>query len=779
MKPAALSTDAYRGVVEHSPVLIWRSDALGACDYFNERWLAFTGRALADELGDGWADGVHPDDLAACLARYRDALARREPFEMRYRLRRSDGAYRWLQDRGVPYADAQGGFAGFLGTCLDVTELVEAQEACRRSELRLEALVRLGELSGRPRQEVMDFGLEEAVRLTGSRLGYLYFYDEATELFTLYSWSSSALAECAIADKQRVYELARTGLWGEAVRQRRPIAVNDFAAPHPWKRGYPEGHVRLTRFLTVPIVQDGRIVAVVGVGNKGEPYDDRDVWQLQLYLDQLWSIVERQRVDEALRASEERYRRLIETLPHGVEELDVDGHILFCNPALERIMGCAPGTLLGRHVFDLMEPAQDRAAMGAYWADLVARQPPPTPYVGRNLTRDGRLIDVLVDWDYARAPDGSLRGFVAVVTDVTARTRAEGLLRESEGRYRAVVQDQTEVICRFLPDGTFTFVSDVYCRVFGKTSEELLGQRWQPVAVPEDLPEIEGRLGDLSPAHPVITVENRVHTAQQGIRWMQFVNRGFFDAEGRLTEIQSVGRDVTAQRAASEREAQYQRRLQRLASELSLAEERERRKLAAELHDTVAQGLAVAKMRLGALKAACRGRRSLEEATEAEALVAQALRDTRALLFELGPPVLYHLGLAAALERLTEESCRKAGLAWDFADDGRPKPLDEDLRVLLYQSVRELLANVAKHAKARSVDVRVWESVGRVWVQVADDGVGTDPPGPALPGRDRGFGLFSIRERLRLYGGEIQIEAAPGGGTRVLLGVPLPAREAG
>ncbi|WP_415880743.1 PAS domain-containing protein [Methylomonas sp. TEB] len=111
--------------------------------------------------------------------------------------------------------------------------------------------------------------------------------------------------------------------------------------------------------------------------------------------------------------------------------------------------------------------------------------------------------------------------------------------------FRTVVEDQTEVISRFLPDGTFLFVNEVYCQLFGKTPQQLIGQRWHPGAHPDDLPMIETRLREMTSDNPVVIIENRVFVANAEIRWMQFVNRGFFDAAGILKEIQSVGRDIT------------------------------------------------------------------------------------------------------------------------------------------------------------------------------------------------------------------------------------------
>ncbi|MEO5964412.1 MAG: PAS domain-containing protein [Candidatus Limnocylindrales bacterium] len=132
MHEPQLSADAYRQLVEQSPVLTWQSDLTKACDYFNERWLAWTGRTLAQELGNGWADGVHADDFDRCVGIHFTAFDARQPFEMEYRLRRADGEYRWIWDRGVPFEDDQGRFAGFIGSCIDVHDAVEGRAAKAR-----------------------------------------------------------------------------------------------------------------------------------------------------------------------------------------------------------------------------------------------------------------------------------------------------------------------------------------------------------------------------------------------------------------------------------------------------------------------------------------------------------------------------------------------------------------------------------------------------------------------------------------------------------------------
>jgi PAS domain S-box-containing protein len=138
-----LSAAEYEVLVEQAPIMIWRADTTSECDYFNVRWLLFRGRTLEQEIGNQWAEGVHPDDLSGCLQTYLTSFGKREVFEMHYRLKRADGVYRWIFDRGVPFFAENGDFAGYIGSCIDVTDRVEAQKAADEARER-----ELGQLRG-------------------------------------------------------------------------------------------------------------------------------------------------------------------------------------------------------------------------------------------------------------------------------------------------------------------------------------------------------------------------------------------------------------------------------------------------------------------------------------------------------------------------------------------------------------------------------------------------------------------------------------------------------
>jgi PAS domain S-box-containing protein len=240
--------------------------------------------------------------------------------------------------------------------------------------------------------------------------------------------------------------------------------------------------------------------------------------------------------------------------------------------------------------------------------------------------------------------------------------------------------------------------------------------------------------------------------------------------------------DLTERKEAERQVRLYQQQLSAMAVESAMAAERERRRIAVEVHDTLSQSLVLAKMKLAGLmkKAAAAGVREdvAGGLTDVTHLVEEVLGQTRTLTFELSPPILYELGFEPALEWLAERMATRHGL--NIVVDGGQQcaNLPEERAVLLFQLVRELLNNVAKHAGATNVTVRARCRNRVVRVQVVDDGHGFDPGAvhtPLVPtgnGEQGGFGLFSVRTRLEHLGGKLEIRSTPGGPTSISLSLP-------
>jgi len=235
----------------------------------------------------------------------------------------------------------------------------------------------------------------------------------------------------------------------------------------------------------------------------------------------------------------------------------------------------------------------------------------------------------------------------------------------------------------------------------------------------------------------------------------------------------AIVRDITERKNAEAKILSYQEQLRAVAAQALLAEDQERRRIAVDLHDQVGQSLAVAKLRLELLErgldVACKpGVGSVRE------MLDDAIRQVRSMTFDLCPPILYTLGLEPALEWLAEEMGKKHGLRCHFGSDGQPKPLAEEIRVLLYRGARELLMNVVKHAHAAAATIAIWREGSRVCLRVTDDGRGFDldrlKPGGGAPA---GFGLFSLRERLSYHLGGLDAALSPDGGAQLTMFAPL------
>ena len=187
----------------------------------------------------------------------------------------------------------------------DITERKISEQKLKLDERRFESLYKISQYHGNNEQDLLDFALEEAIILTQSEIGYIYHYYENKKEFVLNTWSKQVMKECKIIEPQTVYQLEKTGIWGEAVRQRKPVILNDFTAYHPLKKGYPEGHSKLLKYLTIPVFKNEEIVGVVAVANKKTDYNQSDVMQLTLLMNAVWRINEQKQVERELRIAKD------------------------------------------------------------------------------------------------------------------------------------------------------------------------------------------------------------------------------------------------------------------------------------------------------------------------------------------------------------------------------------------------------------------------------------------------------------------------------------------
>ena len=261
----------------------------------NSAWTRILGWSKEELLSIPWFSFVHPDDASATEGINQELMQGRPVKDFRNRYVGKDGRTRWLEWNAIP--DVEEGLV--YAVARDVTDQIKSQETIKLNEERLHSLLKLSQMSSVSDKKIRAFALEEIVRLTSSKAGYLHFVNEETNSLELVAWSKDVRKACQ-ADQTRHYPLDKAGVWADSVRLRRPVIHNDFENV-PDKKGMPEGHFPIRRHMSVPVMDNGRIVAVAGVGNKEAAYDESDVNQLTLFMTSMWSIIKQKRAQQILK----------------------------------------------------------------------------------------------------------------------------------------------------------------------------------------------------------------------------------------------------------------------------------------------------------------------------------------------------------------------------------------------------------------------------------------------------------------------------------------------
>jgi len=299
-----------------------------------------------------------------------------------------------------------------------------------RSEILLRVRLELSLLSLRADvDKVMQAALDEAEAYTGATIGFYHFVDEDEENLTLTAWSTRTLSGmCTAEGRGSHYPISRAGVWVDAFHARKAVIHNDYAnLPH--RKGMPAGHAPVTREVVVPVLRNERVVAILGVGNKPVPFTEEDASFVEDLASAVYDIVERKRAEEALAASDRRFRSIVECASEGIWALDPTGATVFVNPAMCHILAMTPEELAGRAMEDIIHPDE--------WLDhqeqMVRRRQGEDAVYERRLVRpDGTVRLCLVSATSQSAPDGRFSGSFGLFTDITDMRQAEEALRSSE-----------------------------------------------------------------------------------------------------------------------------------------------------------------------------------------------------------------------------------------------------------------------------------------------------------------------------------------------------------
>jgi PAS domain S-box-containing protein len=414
------SEQRFRLLADTAPVLIWMSGTDKLCTYFNKPWLDFTGRSMDSELGNGWAEGVHPEDLQRCLDTYTQSFDRREEFRMEYRLRQHDGAYRWILDIGVPRFNQDRSFAGYIGIGIDVTERKKAEQALQQGNRVLEEQTALLQ----SREELLKIFVKRvpaAVAMLDRDMRYLQVSDRWCVDFSLDSSQLLGRSHYEVFPDipDRWKQILRRTLAGETLR----------ADEDRWDR---EGGTVWLRWETLPWQNLDGLPGGILIFSE--------------------DITQRKHSEDALRSSEERLRMGQWAARIGTYEWNIRTGVSIWTPELEALYGLPPGGFGGtRGAFENLVHPDDRARV-IDLIDEAIKTGQPIEGEWRVVWSDGSLHWIAARGQVFMNESGEPSRMFGIHLDVTERKRAEEALLEVNRRLIQAQEQERARIGRELHD---------------------------------------------------------------------------------------------------------------------------------------------------------------------------------------------------------------------------------------------------------------------------------------------------------------------------------------
>jgi two-component system, cell cycle sensor histidine kinase and response regulator CckA len=552
----------YRRIVDTANEGIWEMDGGYTTTYVNRVMAQMLGYEPSEMLGKPVTFFMCPEDLQDHETKM---SARAKGLDSHYerRFKHKQGSEVWTRASGTALMDEQNRFRGSFGMFTDITALKRAEDI-RQARSRLMVLAINQSL-----EDLLRATLDEAEALTGSLAGFYHFLGDDQETLQLQAWSTRTTRELCRAEGQGIhYPVDRAGVWVDCIRQRRPIIHNDYEAlPH--RKGMPSGHVPVLRELVVPVFRGDRIVAILGVGNKPQDYGEADVEAVSRLADLAWDIAEHKLAAESISERDRRMRTLLENLPGAAYRCanDREWTMEFVSQGCKGLTGYAPEDLIGnsRLSYNDLVHVDDREPLWDAWQDAISRK---TTFHGeyRIVTRSGAVKWVWESGSPVFDSTGRLLALEGFVMDITLRRRAEESLRQSEERYRSVVEDAPMMIVTYLPDTTLSFVNDAFCKYFRQSREQLLDHRFVDWLSESDQQTVRKLIGSLTPEEPTRVWESEFKGPDGVIRFHRWTSRGIFDPAGQLVLCQGFGEDITEQKHS-------QADLQRLAMAIDQAGE--------------------------------------------------------------------------------------------------------------------------------------------------------------------------------------------------------------
>jgi len=456
--------------IEQSPATIVITNSEGDIEYVNPAFTQISGFTYEEALGKNPRILKSDKTGSEVYTELWQTIKSGKTWSGELMNKRKNGELYFEEAIITPVVASNGTISHFIAIKTDISHRKKMEEIIYASNKRLQLLLALSLIKDVSQELMLDKALEYSIELTNSSIGYIYFYDENSRKFTLHAWSKEVMDECAVIEKKTQYDLESTGIWGEVIRQRIPIIVNDFEKDNPLKKGYPGGHVHLKRFLSVPVFSENEIIAVIGVGNKPEPYDEMDIVQLNLLAESIWAII-RQNEDQKklvkyasdlkqsndeflsqteelnqllemlsstndrLSESEEKLKTLINTIPDLIWLKNKDGVYLQANYRFEDFVGAKEHEIIGKTDYNFVDKD-----LADFFRDndlkTIYAEKPIMNEVLVTFANDGHQEYLETIKTPVYGTDKSLIGVLGVGRDITKRKNDEIAIKESEERLK-------------------------------------------------------------------------------------------------------------------------------------------------------------------------------------------------------------------------------------------------------------------------------------------------------------------------------------------------------
>ncbi len=309
----------FRGLIENTDDWLWHVDKAGRYQYVSPNVDDVMGYTAAEIIGKTPFDFMSAEEAERVGGLFSELAREARPIKnLEDSMITKSGSAVIFETNASPLFDEKGRLDGYIGTCKDISGRHRHREEIRLYTELLETLVQLYQSVELDEEQIGNFVLESAIKQTGSSMGFINFMNEDAGYTKQYSYSRHTMEECN-TDIPKTFPIQNAGLWAQAVHQRKPLIVNDYSKDREEKRGIPEGHVPLERFLTVPVFDEGKIVMVASVANKKSDYNETDVNQLILLMDGLWKHIKQEKVKTDIRASLKEKELLLKEIHHRVK----------------------------------------------------------------------------------------------------------------------------------------------------------------------------------------------------------------------------------------------------------------------------------------------------------------------------------------------------------------------------------------------------------------------------------------------------------------------------